>query len=146
MIRDNRTTFGDALAATTGSTSATVIGDGVDLGSTGRNIGAGVPPLFFVVRVDTAVTGTSSTYNVELITSDSSTFASGNVTVLQTGAIAEATLVAGYFMIKAPLPSMAYKRYLGIRNTAGVAALTAGKIDAFLVEDVNALDLYPDGI
>jgi len=146
MIRDVRNTFGDALAATLASTSATVIGDGIDLGSTGRNIGAGVPPLYFVVRVDTAVVGTSSTYNVELITSDSSTFASGNTTVLQTGAIAEATLVAGYYMIKAPLPSMTYKRYLGIRNTAGTANLSAGKIDAFLANDVNALDVYPDGI
>lgn len=147
MIRDVRTTFADAVSLNTGAAGTYSIGDVIDLGVAGRDIGAGVPPLFLVLRVDTTATsGGSATLVVNLVTSANSDLSSGT-TVATTGtAIPVATLTANYMIAIIPLPAAVYARYLGIQQVTGTAAFTAGKIDAFLVEDALVQRYYPDAI
>jgi hypothetical protein len=63
--------------------------------------------------------------------------ADGSATVHQrTAAFAKAALVAGKtIVLPMALEDPAYERYLGILQDVGVAALTAGKINAFLTPD-----------
>jgi NADH:ubiquinone oxidoreductase subunit 2 (subunit N) len=49
--------------------------------------------------------------------------------------------VAGYTIV-VPLPQGVYERYLGILQTTAVAALTAGKINAFLTTDASRWMAY----
>lgn len=104
--------------------------------------GAG-EPLYLFGRVKTAPTsGGSATVQFQLIGNPSdNTFASGNVVVLDTGAIAIATLVAGYEFFRAPIPRVAsgspevtgsLLRYWTINVTIGTADLTAGAFDAWM--------------
>lgn len=56
-----------------------------------------------------------------------------------------ATLVAGFQMV-IPLPAKfpAYERYLGVQSVTGVAALTAGAVNAFLTLDPNSWTAHAD--
>lgn len=98
--------------------------------------------LYGLVNINTTVTSAgSATVQFQLIgnTSDA-TFASGNVVLADSGAIAKATLVAGYqiplSMSHAAFGSLEAKtgflRYLTITANIGVADLTAGKFNAWL--------------
>lgn len=142
MIRDTRTTFASAVALNTGGAGSYIIGDVVDLSITGRNIGAGVPPLFFIVIVSTTATsGGSATGQFSLVTSDSSNLSSATV-IASGAAIAVASLTAGTVAFVVALPPGVYKRYIGLQQTTGTAAFTAGAVNAFLAEDVNAIVAY----
>lgn len=147
MIRDNRSTFADAVALNTGAAGSYIIGDVYDASVTGRDLGAGEPSLFLVLRVDTTATsGGSATLQLNLVTSDNSDLSSATVVSSSGSAIAVATLVANYVIAIIPVPPASYKRYLGIQQVTGTAAFTAGKIDAFLVEDASVQRYYPDAI
>jgi hypothetical protein len=55
--------------------------------------------------------------------------------------------VQGYPAIVLAVPiSDAVERYIGIQQRTGVAAFTAGKINAFLTTTPPARRAYPDGI
>jgi len=130
VILDKNLEFSDAQAETTQAAhdSTTVL----DLGVAAPNIGAGTP-VWLVIRVNEAVTSDGSatvTFDVQ-DSANNSAFASIG---LLTGAIAKATLVAGYVVMKVPLPA-SIRRYVKIVYTIGTAALTAGKFDAFLTLD-----------
>jgi acyl CoA:acetate/3-ketoacid CoA transferase alpha subunit len=145
MILDERTEFCDATALSTAGTSSYVAGDVIDLTAIGADIGQGTD-LWCVIQIDTAVAGTSSTVTFKLA-SDSvpNLVADANATIhFATAAIPEATLVAGYQVAAFRLPLGTYERYLGIITTVGAAALTAGKINAFLTTDVSKIKHYAD--
>lgn len=137
MILDELLEFADATALSTAGTSSYLVGDVVDLGDapTLQNLNGGADtPIYFVITIDTAVAGTSSTVVFKLA-SDSveNLVADGNATIhFATAAIPEATLVAGYRVCAVALPMGNYERYLGVITTVGSAALSAGKINAFL--------------
>lgn len=78
----------------------------------------------------------AATVQAQLVTADDAGLTS-NVTVLRdSGAIAKATLVAGYrFAIGGPLPEGINQRYLGVKYTIGTATTTAGKVTAGVVLD-----------
>lgn len=63
-----------------------------------------------------------------------------------TAAIPKASLVAGYLVAAVALPIGSYERYLGIIQNVGTAALTAGKINAFLTTDVAKWVATDDGL
>lgn len=96
----------------------------------------------FIVYVTTAFTsGGSATVQFRLYGNASDpTFASGNVTLADTGAIAVATLVAGYrFTFKVPReafasvePTTSFLRYLALDVNIATAALTAGAVNAWI--------------
>lgn len=151
MILDERLEFVDAVALNTGAPATFLLGDVVDLWAnlpaTGQNrdIGLG-EELFFVATVDTTATsGGAATLVLNLITDDNSAMASPAI-VYSTAAIPVATLVAGYRIcaVALPIEGVAYERYLGISQTTGTAAFTAGKINAFLTKDVAKWRAYQD--
>tara|TARA_R110002153_G_scaffold253645_2_gene411756 strand:+ start:1986 stop:2435 length:450 start_codon:yes stop_codon:yes gene_type:complete len=146
MILDERSEFCDATALDTAGTGRDLVGDVMDLGPTARDMGAG-QPMYLVLSVDTSVTsGGSATVEFELCSDAQAAIAAdGTATIhASTGAIAKATLVAGYETIIALPVGNTYERFLGIVANVGAAALTAGKINAFLTMDHKAHRSYPD--
>lgn len=139
MIIDKRNEFCDATALDTGGTGLALIGNVIDLGAAGRDMGNGTP-LYLVIQVDTAVTSNgNATVEFHLVSDAQAAIAvDASATVhAKTADTAKATLVAGYrFVMALPAEYPAYERYLGILQNVGTAALTAGKVNAFLTDHV----------
>ena len=147
MIFDERTEFCDATALNTGAAGSYLIGDVIDLTAIGADIGSGFPA-FLVISVDTAVTsGGAATVQFSLCSDAQAAIAvDGSQSVhMQSAAIGKATLVAGY-QIVLPIPPGSYERYLGVVQTTGTAALTAGKVNAFVTFDPAVYKAYADAI
>ncbi|QDP54908.1 MAG: hypothetical protein Unbinned3065contig1002_10 [Prokaryotic dsDNA virus sp.] len=145
MILDEFNEFADATALDTSGTDTDLIGDVIDLGATTPDLGNG-QPVYLVIQVDTTVTsGGSATVQFHLASDAAAAIATdGSASYhYSSSAIAKATLVAGYEIIT-PVPLGTYERYLGILTTTGTAALTAGKINAFLTLDPKGWKSYPD--
>jgi hypothetical protein len=148
MILDERNEFADATALSTAATGRALVGDVIDLGAVSQDIGNG-QPLYAVIQVDTAVTsGGSATVSFEIASDAQAAIAvDGTATVhAVTAAIPKASLVAGYMVAAVALPIGSYERYLGIIQNVGTAALTAGKINAFLTTDVAKWVATDDGL
>lgn len=148
MILDERNEFADAVALGTSGTGRALVGDVIDLGANPADLGNG-DDLYLVIQVDTAVTsGGSATVSFELASDAQAAIATdASATVhFATAAIPKATLVAGYMAAAVKLPMGTYERYLGILQNVGTAALTAGKINAFLTTDVAKWKAYADAI
>ena len=97
MILDELGEFADATALDTGGTGLALVGDVIDLGSIGRDIGNTAKPVFLVIQVDTTVTsGGAATVGFVLASDAQAAIAvDGSATEhLRTPAIAKATLVA----------------------------------------------------
>jgi hypothetical protein len=148
MILDKRTEFADAVALNTGAAGTYLIGDQIDLGLLGRDIGNG-EETYLVITVDTAPTsGGSATAKFTLASDDTASIATSGASIhFETKAFTIAEMTAGTVLVAVPLPmGVAYERYLGILQTTGTAAFTAGKINAFLTHDVARWKAYADAI
>lgn len=148
MILDERNEFCDATALGTGGTGRALVGDVIDLGGTSQDIGNG-ETVYLVIQVDTAVTSAgAATVSFELASDAAAAIATdGSASVhFASAAIPKATLVAGYQVCMVALPSGTYERYVGILQNVGTAALTAGKINAFLTKDPHGWSALPDGL
>lgn len=149
MFLDAFLEFADAVSVGTPNNTTVNVGTAVDLHVAGRDIGGG-KPLYVVVLVSTAITsGGAATVRAKLA-SDSTDPPSVDGTQSEhlTGeTFPVASLVAGFPMLVAPLPSFnpTYERYLGIQieETAG-QALTAGAINAFLTTEPRRYTAYAD--
>jgi len=55
-----------------------------------------------------------------------------------------ASMTAGKTLmaVQLPMEGTAYERYIGIQQVTGTAAFTAGKVNAFLVDDVARWKAY----
>ena len=126
MYIDDKLEMSDAQAIT--STGLTASEDVIDTGLADSNYGPG-DPMWLVVEVHTDFTsGGAGTLAVSLQDSaDNSTFAS----ILTSATHALASLKQGFAVLKVPLPAK-NRRYLRIGYTVGTAAMTAGKVNAFL--------------
>lgn len=148
MIADALLTFCDNTALNTGAAGSYIIGDQIDL-QVARNIGVGVGEgqLYLVVTVDTTATsGGAATLTIDLVTDDNGSLSSPAV-LASSAAVPVASLTQGAKVIVLALPiSDSYERYIGIQQRTGVAAFTAGKINAFLTTTPPARRAYPDGI
>lgn len=146
MLIDKLNTFAWELAVTSDAITDVLDlltwGGAVNGGSTGgpadnsiRDIGAGEPLyLHGLVTTTMDTTGEAGTLDVTL-ESDSAAALNSSATVhITIPQIAEATLVAGYWIAKGiPLPSGAYERYLGVRlNVNDGDAFTSGKVSFWL--------------
>lgn len=148
MILDERNEFCDATALDTGVVASYLIGDVIDLGAVSRDIGLG-EDLYCVIQIDTAVTsGGAGTVQFHLASDAQAAIAvDGTATYhLSTGVIPKATAIAGYVAMAAKIPAGTYERYLGILQTTGTAALTAGKVNAFLTHDYAKFVAYADAL
>ncbi len=143
MLIDKNLEFASSQAVT-----ATAISNVIDLGATPtlKNIAPQGMPIYLVIQVDTSITQSGSGTNTISLESDSTADLATSATVhLSTGAIAKATLVAGYTLIY-PLPVVAtYERYLGVRFTVSETD-TAGAYSAFLTCNPEVYTAYPDGL
>lgn len=132
MILDERTEFCDAVALNTGGAGSYLLGDVIDLGEA-KDLGNS-DPLYLVVQVDTTATsGGSATGVISLVTDDNASLSSPAVVVSSKAwAVADMTAGRTLMVVQLPMEGTAYERYLGIQQTTGVAAFTAGKINAFI--------------
>lgn len=145
MWLDERNEFCDATSLNTGAAGDYVIGDVIDLGLAGRDIGNG-EPLEFVVQVDTTATsGGAATLAVSLATDDNSSLSSPTK-IVTSPAIAVASLTAGTTIFRVKVPAGTYERYIGVVQTTGTAAFTAGKVNAFLTPVAANSKAYADAI
>jgi len=152
MILDERTEFCDATALNTGAAAQYLIGDVIDTGIAGtalqpNDLGPG-EALYLVMQVDTAVTSAGAATVGFYLCSDAQAAIAvdGSATYhFKTPLIAKATLVAGYNIAVVELPHGTYERYLGIVQETAVAALTAGKVNAFLTNDPARWYAYASG-
>lgn len=147
MILDERLEFGDALALNTGGAASYLIGDVIDL-EVARDIGIG-EEMFFVVTVDTAATSGGAATLVIRLSSDAQAAIATDGTAtdhITSRSFAVASLTAGTIIVAARLPAEnpAYERFLGVLQTTGTAAFTAGKINAFLTRDYARWKAYAD--
>ena len=129
------------------STGTALVGNVVDLGLTGLDIGTG-QPIYLVIQVTTAFTsGTTSTIQFQLASDASATIATDGTATAHwiSDDFADTDLVKGYQLV-VPVPSRQpdFERYLGILVTTGNAATTAGAVNAFLTMDPPAYKAYPD--
>lgn len=142
MILDERTEFCDATALNTGAAGNYLIGDVVDLG-VARDLG-GDMATYLVITVDTTATSAgSATGQFNLVTDDNASLTSPT-TLVSSKAWTVATMTAGTVLmaVQLPLEGTAYERYIGIQQVTGTAAFTAGKVNAFLTEDVARWKAY----
>ena len=146
-IMSKQDEFSDAQTVTATAISTSVID--LTLGQSGLttiDIGNG-EPIYLVIQVDTAVTQTGSGTVTFSLESDSTANLATSATVHWTsGAIAKATLVAEYIVVRMALPLGNYERYLGVRYTVSETLLT-GAFSAWLCKDMQAADkLYADAL
>lgn len=146
MILDERLEFADALTCVANIGNA-ILGDVIDLGATPtlKDIGNG-EPLYLVIQVTTAVVGSSSTVQWQLASDSTANLATSKTVHIDTGAIAEATLVAGYTIIQALPIAATYERYLGIWQTVATGNLSAGNLNIFLTQHPAKYTIYPDAL
>lgn len=154
MIIDDRLEFADAAALSTAGTGLALVGDVVNLSVASTSGGGGIgyleKPLYLVISVDTAVTSAGAATVQFVLASDAQAAIAVDGTATEhfrTVAFAKTTLVAGYmFAMPVPPPPPNYEQYLGILQNVGVAALTAGKINAFLTTTPPVWAPRPDSL
>lgn len=141
MYLDSRLELADATALSTSATGLALIGSQVDT-SVARDLGQ-IDDLFFVVTIDTAVTSAGAATVSFILASDASAAIAVDGSASEhviSPAYGKATLVAGFVAVVVELPFEAgtpYERYLGLLQNVGTAALTAGKVNAFLTSGVG---------
>lgn len=149
MWMDKRTEFADAIAVGT-ATGTAIIGDVIDLEDQ-RDIGSSAN-VWLVVQLQTAmVSAGAATLQLKLVSDAQAALATdGSATEhIVSSVMAYDSVAAGDVLLQAILPlersGKPYERYLGIIGTIGTAALTAGKINAFLTLQPPVQKAYPDG-
>lgn len=142
-VQDIQTQLATAYSPT--ATGANTQGQYVDL-ETIVDEGMGNDIVFYVQVAAAATSGGSATVDFQLIGNPTDpTFSSGNLTLIDTGLIAVATLVAGY-EVKIKIPRGFLIRYLKLNVQIGTAVLTAGTFNAWLTTDsLQDIRAYPAG-
>lgn len=153
MLVDKSLEFCDNLALNTGAAGSYQLGDvvdlwaGVDAQNTTRDLGEAYKPSYLYLGVSTAATsGGAATLSLALVSDTATNLTTAPTTHYATPAIAVATLAAGYRIAAVQLPSGDYKRYLGIVQTTGTAAFTAGKVDAFITDNPGRWKSYFESV
>lgn len=109
------------------------------IGSAPRDVGKGRPVRLLIEVVETFTSGGAGTLQAELVAADDDVLATNLVSVEIGAAIALATLVAGYYFTVAAMlpPGIGAKQFIGCRYTIGTATMTAGKVTAGILWDVQ---------
>lgn len=126
-VLDLLPTAGALNAGTTGGPGSNLI----------RDIGAG-KTLYLHILVTTtfAKAGANPTLTCSLESDSTANLATSATVHWTSTAVAEATLVAGYWIAKGiAIPAGDYERYLGVRFTTGTDDFDTGKVSAWLSEN-----------
>lgn len=141
MLRDAQWVLSDAQAVTTAAaTASTNVYD--TRGPAPADLGIG-EELWLVASVNTTVTASGGAANVTVAiqTDDNESFNSAT-TLFSSGAIAKATLVAGYRIFARKVPP-GCERYIRALITPDTNDLTTGKFDIYLTRNVDLLPATP---
>jgi hypothetical protein len=151
MIIDDRTEFCDNVLLNTGAAGTYLLGDQVDLGTAAGNIGT-QDNVYLVIQVGVGINAASAgTVSFQLASDDTAAIATnGTASVhFQTRAFvtgtgtATTTLRPGTVLAAVKLPQgFDYERFLGVLQVTGTAAITAGRIDAFLTSEAPGWRAY----
>jgi len=145
MILDERLEFADDAAVAVGVGTA-LLGDVIDLGGPARDIGVGKALMFVVQVTQTFTSAGAATVEFTLASDAQAAIAvDGTATVhYRSGAQVLANLSIGKapVVIGTPRQGAVYERYLGVVVTVATAALTAGKVNAFLTSDYAKFQAY----
>lgn len=131
MIIDRFNEFSDAQEVTASDASTSV----VDLKAAGAVEGK---PLYLHIKVNDGVTASGSATVAFALQTDSDEAFGSATTLWSLAAVAKATLVDGYQVVRLPINGMALERYLRVYYTVASGPLTAGKFDAFLSADADS--------
>lgn len=148
MILDENLIFGYGAAISTASPATSKYGKALDLAKAGYDEGEGWP-FYLIASVRVAATsGGSATLALALTHADNEALSTNPVNLYTSPTFALADLTpAGKRLFMVALPKgLLYKRWLGIRQTVGVAAFTAGSLDVFLTPDPDNWRAYPEGL
>lgn len=151
MIIDKQLQFADGTWAPTalGDNISPNVYDTAPLGNllntnVGMNLGEG-EDLYLVITIKTAVTSAgAATVDFRLRTDSNANLTTAPVDLVSSGAIAKATLVAGY-QVKLKIPNAAYKEFIGVDANIGTAVLTAGAFEAEFMKDISSNTKYVGG-
>lgn len=156
MYLDEYGEFADAESVAAAASTA-LIGDVIDLGAAGEDIGSG-EPIYLVIQCTTSIitAGAAGTIKFELASDAQAAIATdGTATVhFDTGTFVTDgddanALDAGALIAAVALPNESintYEQYLGILCTVATTEVTAGAIDAFLTHDVAKWKALADAI
>lgn len=145
MIFDRLNEFCDGTGVNK-STGKALIGDVIDLGAGGFDIGAG-EPVYLVISVEEDVVSSGGSVSFVLSGDDKAAISvDGTESAYITTPTIPTTDLKKGFQWAAALPMMDYERYIGIVQNSTTAAPSAGKINAFLTHDVQSWKATPDGI
>ena len=146
MFLDKRSEFCDAAALNMGAAGTYLIGNVMDIGMSGLDLGQ-AGNFYLVIQVSTTATSAGNATATFKLCSDTQAAIATNGTA-KTHIVTETFTLAGLNIRKtvyaAPLPRGVYDRYLGLLQVTGTAAFTAGGINAFLTTDPNGWRAYPD--
>jgi len=146
MFMDERSEFCDAVALNTGAPATYLIGDQIDLGAEFRDIGNGETTYVVFVVSTTATSGGSATAEFQIASDDTAAISTSTATPHVTvGPFPVADMLAGTVLAVVALPSQStYEQFLGVLQTTGTAAFTAGNVDVFLTLDGHNWRAYAD--
>ncbi|WP_448953068.1 Bbp16 family capsid cement protein [Labrys neptuniae] len=143
MFMDQQLVMSDKQTLTTGTVVST---NTIDL-SQARDLGIGDQDLELIIQVNTALTGGTSV-QFAYVTSANADLSSPNV-IVQTPAIAAASLTAGTEWLRVQIPALSLasqmQRYIGVQYTI-VGTFGAGTVSAFIVMDRQGIVYYPSGL
>jgi hypothetical protein len=146
MIVDRLNQFCNGTTANTGAAGSYLLGDQIDL-RVASDLGH-TERAYLVIKTKTLLTaGAGGTISFTLASDstaaiDPATSSKHLTTPVRTvgaGIPANTILFAGQFPYEGTTP---YERFIGILQNTGVAAVTAGTVDAFLVKDLAAWKAY----
>lgn len=147
MIMDKLTEFCDSTSAILNVGNA-IIGNVIALNSDDNTLhafGTGKQK-YLVIQVDTTFVGATATITFELRSDSVAALTTSPTTHVTTGAIAVATLVAGYQRV-IPLPQdLTYEAYIGMWETVATANVTAGAISAFITGHPRSWKAFADRV
>ena len=132
MRLDNSNLIAFDTALGTAQATATY-GNIIDLVKAGNSH----PELYIMAQMREAATSAgSATVKFVVQMADDESFSENLTEIYDSGAIAVATLAAGYQIMQQRLP-LPLRRFLRVRTTVATADLTGGKADIFLVDGVD---------
>jgi hypothetical protein len=150
MIIDKKNEFGTALDFAH-EPSTVLVGDVIDLGTSGRSLGHG-QPLYLVVQITTAgdVGATNTGATAFQLASDSvaAIAVDGTQTIHYTSDafLGDTELPTGTLLV-VPLPmNVPYERYVGLQVVQSVEGEDAAVGNAFLTLDPTGYTMYPDAV
>ena len=160
-ILDERLEFADDVDVSASAGTA-LIGDVIDLGAAGEDLGNG-QPLYLVIRTggtEIITGGSAGTLQFTLASDAAAAIATdGTATehvlteafVTDDAAANDTEMNVGELIYSAPIPVGTggnYERYLGILATTVTTTTTAGTINAYLTLDPNTAGgkTYPDAV